>query len=197
MSKLQILLFVEDSGHEGVLTALINRLAAERGIRVDIEPRSVIGGHGQAIASLKRYIRDVVTGDAPLPEVLVVAIDSNCKGLAARRREIEQVVPSAVIPPERLVLAIPDPHVERWLLLDSSAVKAVLGKGCPAPDNKCDRDRYKQQLAQAVRGAGVEPLLGGIEYAEDIVTAMDLGRLELSDASLGATIRQLRRAMQR
>ena len=43
-----------------------------------------------------------------------------------------------------VILAPPDPHVERWLLLDGAAYKAVFGKGCDTPDLKCDRNHYKQ-----------------------------------------------------
>ena len=35
-----------------------------------------------------------------------------------------------------VVLAVPDPHVERWLLLDGAAFKAAVGHGCDAPDQK-------------------------------------------------------------
>jgi hypothetical protein len=87
--------------------------------------------------------------------------------------------------------------VERWLLLDSQAFKAVLHRGCDAPDQKCDRDRYKQLLDKAVRDAGVEPLLGGVEFAEDILRVMNLDRAGKSDASFAHLLRDLRAAFQR
>jgi endonuclease YncB( thermonuclease family) len=59
-------------------------------------------------------------------------------------------------------------------MLDGAAFKRVLGTGCQAPNQKCERDRYKRLLAEAVRGAGVVPVLGGIEYAEDLVAEMDI-----------------------
>ena len=90
-----------------------------------------------------------------------------------------------------VIYAIPDPHIERWLLLDSGAFKTVLGKGCPAPDQKCERDRYKYLLLEAIRGAGITPLLGGIEHAEDLVKAMDLQYLEQADDSLGRLLKAL------
>ena len=82
-----------------------------------------------------------------------------------------------------MVLAIPDPHVERWLLLDGAAFKTAVGHGCDAPDQKCDRGRYKKRLIDAVRDAGVTPILGGLEYAEDIVSAMDVSRAAQADRS--------------
>ena len=90
------------------------------------------------------------------------------------------------------ICAIPDPHIERWLLLDSSAFKTVLGKGCDAPNQKCSRDRYKQLLIEAMKNADVSPLLGGIEHAEDIVNAMDLVKMELADPSLGKFLKELK-----
>ena len=57
--------------------------------------------------------------------MIVVATDANCIGLQQRAKEIEA---SAAISP--VVLAIPDPHIERWLLLDGAAFKSVFGKGC-------------------------------------------------------------------
>ena len=88
--------------------------------------------------------------------------------------------------------AIPDPHIERWLLLDSAAFKAVLGRGCEVPQQKCERKRFKRLLLEAVRTAGVTPPLGGIEYTEKLVNAMDLRRLESADESLGRMLKDLR-----
>lgn len=45
---------------------------------------------------------------------------------------------------------------------------------------------------EAVRAAGVTPLLGGIEYTETLVKAMDLRRLESADESLGRLLKNLR-----
>ena len=87
--------------------------------------------------------------------------------------------------------AIPDPHIERWLLLDSAAFKAVLGRGCDVPQQKCERRRFKRLLLEAVRATGVTPLLGGIEYTEPLVKAMDLRRLESADESLGRLLKDL------
>jgi hypothetical protein len=106
-----------------------------------------------------------------------------------RKREIDGVSDKFK---QLMVCAIPDPHIERWLLLDSAAFKSIFGRGCKAPDQKCERDRYKRLLSEAVQATGVVPPLGGIEYAEDIVTAMDLGKMENTNASLGRFLKDLR-----
>lgn len=89
------------------------------------------------------------------------------------------------------VCAVPDPHIERWLLLDSAAFKEVLGKGCPAPDQRCERDRYKQQLLQAIRDTGRTPLLGGMEHAESLINAFDIARIAHTDNSFGKLVSEL------
>jgi len=92
-----------------------------------------------AIKELKKYVRDLQRGRESLPDLLIVATDGNCKGFLERKRQIEEVTKEFT----RLVIcAIPDPHIERWLLLDSAAFKKVLGKGCTAPIQKCERDLY-------------------------------------------------------
>jgi hypothetical protein len=68
----------------------------------------------------------------------------------------------------------------------------VLGRGCQAPQQKCQRRLYKRLLLEAVRAAGVTPLLGGIEYTEALVKAMDLRSSESADESLGRLLRDLR-----
>lgn len=184
----RIVLFAEDWGHEEFLGNLVLRVAHENGTVVSLVPRNVSGGHGQVISEFKAYLRGLRRGEEPLPDLLIVATDANCKGYAERRREAEDANERYK---DITIYAIPDPHVERWLLLDSSAFKSVFGKGCDAPDQKCKRDRYKTLLREAIRQAGVIPPLGGMEYAEDIVNAMDLQRMEKANASLGKFLKDL------
>ena len=98
--------------------------------------------------------------------------------------------------PAPMILAIPDPHIERWLLLDGSAFKAVFGQGCSAPDRKCSRNRYKQLLIEAICDAGRPPLLGGLEYAEDILRHMYIERVTRVDRSFGRFVGDLRQRHQ-
>jgi hypothetical protein len=131
-----------------------------------------------------------------MPDLLVVATDANCQGFSDRKREIEKAAYRLLeTNPEKLLMAIPDPHIERWMLVDSRAFKAVLGRGCEAPDQKCQRERYKQMLLAAMRAAGIVPPLGGMEYAREIVQHLDLERAGRLDPSLGSTVAGLRRGL--
>lgn len=183
--------FVEDFAHRQVIGALIRRLAAEIGLEIQIDWRNARRGHGQVVKEVKEYLRDI-DRQGTLPDLIVIGTDANCKGLTERSRDIP--VSDSHVP---VVLAIPDPHVERWLLLDGAAFKAALGQGCRAPDQKCARDRYKEALIKAVMAAGVVPSLGGIEFADDILAAMDLERAARADPSLQRFLDDLRQALRR
>ena len=184
----KISLFAEDYGHEAFLRPLLERLAADYELSVAIRPYSVRGGHGKVVSELKEYVADLMAYAENLPDMVMVATDANCQGFSKRRKQFQEA--SEPIR-DQVVLAVPDPHVERWLLLDSAAFKQVLGKGCTAPDQKCGRDRYKSLLAQAVVASGATPLLGGMEYAEDIVRAMDLNAIKKQDESLRTLVEEL------
>jgi hypothetical protein len=188
---IKVIVFGEDYAHEVVLCTLLNRLAVECKVPVEVHVRSAAGGHGRMLQELKDYVRELKRGRASLPDLFVVARDANCEGYVKRVKEITDTVEGY----EGLIVpAVPDPHVERWLLIDSHAFKKVLGQGCQAPDRKCDRDRYKQLLDGAVRKAGIEPLLGGVEFADDIITAMDLDRAGGEDKSFAHLLTDLRAA---
>jgi hypothetical protein len=141
------------------------------------------------VSKLKECINDLQSNQEELPNILIIATDGNCKGYTRRKQEIDSATKSFH---GRLIYAIPDPHIERWLLLDSVAFKKVLGKGCLAPVQKCERNLYKRLLLDAVRKTGVNPPLGGIEYTEDLVHAMNLEYLERTEDSLGKLLKALR-----
>lgn len=182
----RVVLFGEDLGHEKVLESLLNRLARAYRVPVNIDTRSTRGGHERALTELGAFLRELAAGNEVLPDLIVAAIDANCAPLNDKISEIKRLVPIELIP--FVVCAVPDPHVERWLLIDSHAFKEVLGQECDAPAQKCERGYYKTLLGEAVRKAGVNPLLGGMEYAEDIIQAMDLDMAQKTDKSFKRTI---------
>ncbi len=189
----EIALFVEDSSHRLIIEPLVRRIAEEAGASIQLNWRNAVGGHGRVVQELGGYLRDLARQGGPWPAVIIVATDANCDGLNKRVKEIGRHAQKALAP---VVLAVPDPHIERWLLLDGAAFKAAVGHGCDAPDQKCDRGRYKERLVEAVRDAGVAPILGGLEYAEDIVQGMNIDRAARADRSLARFVDSLRASVQ-
>jgi hypothetical protein len=185
----KVLLFVEDVAHEVLLSALLQRVASDQDVSIAVDIRTARGGRGRVLSALAIYLREIERGQQAVPDLLVVGTDGNCKGFLTRKQEIDEKTAGHSVP---VICAIPDPHIERWLLLDAAAFKAVLGKGCQAPDQKCERDRYKKLLIDAIREAGNRPLLGGIEHAEDIVREMNLPNVERQDDSFGKFLKAVR-----
>ncbi len=174
-------LFVEDVAHEDFLTALIQRLANEYSVEINIKTSSVRGGHGKVITELKQYMRGLQHNKEDLPDLVIIGTDSNCKNLSEREKAINEVVTDLA---DIVISMIPEPHIERWLLLDSGAFKTVYGKGCPSPDKKCERGRYKNILYNAIYQATLVSPLDGMERMEELINAMDLQRMTQSDKSL-------------
>ena len=185
-----IALFVEDAAHRKVIGALVIRLAAEQGIDIQLDWHTATGGHGRVAQKFAQYLRDFRFEGGPRHDLIIVAVDANCQG-AAKRKEFQHLDP-----PAPMLLAVPDPHIERWLLLDGAAFRKVFGKGCGAPDRKCQRDLYKGRLAQAMLAAGMPPGFIGVDFAEALVGAMNLDRAGRADASLKRFVDELRAALQ-
>lgn len=172
---IQVGLFGEDDAHRLLLRPLIERIASEESVPVEVHTRNATGGIPRVLGELSRYARDLETGVEGFLQVLVVAIDANCVGRNARTASIVDKVGDLY--PGVLVPAVPDPHIEKWYLADPQAVPRVLGERGTAvvPSMKCERSRYKTALVDAFSKYNVTPPLGGIEYGEDIVREMDFG----------------------
>jgi hypothetical protein len=193
MNKPVILdLFAEDQGHEEVVGAIVCRVAKEEGFDIQIRVRRARGGHGRVINELKLYQKSVLGGvvNLTLPDILVVAIDANCKKHAAARREIEEALDARIKP--LAAIACPNPHIERWCLVDPPSFNAIVGIEPILPRRKCAKDAYKSLLSDTVRKAGHVPTLGGIEFASELVIGMDLFRASRNDKSLKSFVEELR-----
>jgi len=177
-------LFVEDRAHEEFLRALVERVARDVQRRVVVTIRSARGGHGRAIAELELYQRAVASGSLGLrlPDLLVVGIDSNCSPWNRAVRGIRARVHQDFL--DRTAVACPEPHIERWYLADPDSFAEVVGSRPRGGKRKCERARYKRLLAEAVEKGGHTSPLGGIEFAPDLVAAMDLHRAGKMERSL-------------
>jgi hypothetical protein len=129
-----------------------------------------------------------------LPDLLVLMIDANCKGWSQARRDLEDAIDSKLF--VRCVIGCPDPHVEKWCLADPQAVQVVLGVAAPAIPEKCERHLYKQLLRKTIRDAGQPILTNEMEYAPDLVAAMDLYHAGKNQPSLRHFVDELRSALQ-
>ena len=190
----RVVLFCEDQGHEQVGRALIERIAREVGACINLDPRCARGGRGRAITELKVWQRALALGQMTgVPDLLVVLIDGNCEGVNATRKQIEPQLDRSVCPD--IIIGVPDPHVERWLIADIAAFTALVGVPPPADPGKCGRDVYKRIIRETVERAGIPLLSDVLELAPELVDDMDLFRAGKAQPALGQLIDDLQRAL--
>lgn len=191
--KVVVDIFAEDRGHEELLRPLLSRIAKEVGnVSPVIQVRSARGGHGRAMGEYRLY-QKFLSGrfasgmDA---DVVVVAIDGNCATYSSTRDKVL----SHTDPPlrDRVVVACPDPHVEKWYLADPMSFEIVVGSRPSVPDAKCKRHYYKELLRDAIREGGHPVMLGGVEFARELVAHMDLYRAGKTNPSLKALVDEYR-----
>ena len=188
-AKYIIAYFLEDAGQEAIIPPLVKRFIREAGkLAEDFDHRTLNARGGGSISSYKRFLADANRRMHLPADLLIVGSDGNCKGFATRRDEIKAV---AANPPYPIVVtAVPDPHVERWYLLDPSALAKVAGiSKMPAlPAHKCEKDYYKQLLRSAFTNSPIIPLLGGTEYGALVADKMDLYAASKADHGLAEFI---------
>ena len=195
--QLVVDLFVEDRAHEEFLKPLLMRIARDERVTVWARVRSARGGHARAIAEFKLYQRVVARGllTSVSADLVVVAIDGNCSTFADARRHLYAAAEPMLR--ERLVAACPDPHVERWYLADPQSFESIVGSRPDIGTRKCVRDHYKQVLASTIAQGGHPATLGGVEFAPELVAAMDLYRAGRNDSSLKAFVDDFRAKLRR
>jgi hypothetical protein len=174
------------------MTALLQRLAHELKVSLRVTPYSASGGFPRVHTEFQKFLRDLASNRIQTPDAIILVTDSNCVGQPARKKRFRPAIDRFPNLDSIIHFAIPDPHIERWMLLDANAFKAVFERGCTLPTIKCDKDEYKRLLLNEIRLAGIEPPLGGEEYVTDIVAAMDLNRAAQSEPSFGAAYSTLR-----
>ncbi|MBF2754627.1 MAG: DUF4276 family protein [Gammaproteobacteria bacterium AqS3] len=189
-SSIAIDAFGEDQGHEEVVGALIKRVSEEVCVRAVTNWNSARGGLPALMGNLAEYFEELKSSGGA-PDFVVVVADANSKGWSQRARELS--TDQVSIP---VVKAIPDPEIERWLLLDSQAFKKVFGTGFKASRQTQKPGFYKDRLKQVCIDAGFRPVLGGIEYAQDIVREVNLDRAARNDRSLKHFLDDFRAVLQ-
>lgn len=188
----EISVFCEDSFHENFVGAMLRRFESEYRVGSSFRILSARGGLPKMAGEFGEFLRDLDKGRLPRPDSVLVVVDANCLGYNERKQVMDRALEPYPQFQQIVDYAIPDPHIERWMLVDETAFRTVFGRGCTLPALKCAKDEYKRLLLKEVQASGVEPILGGQEYAEDIVNAMDLGHAETREPSLRLFLRSLR-----
>jgi hypothetical protein len=194
-NTLRIVYFFEDLAQEGFIKGLIRRIAEEKDVKIVEEVLNAT--HGSIIwIELEQFLRDIYHGILSIPDVLIIVIDGNCSTAIKVRKIIQQKVAQANIGLPYLACAVPNPHIERWYLEDPQALRQILPGAEPnCPRYKCQQDRYKNALKNAIRKAGVEPAQGGAEYGNDIAQLLNFYTLGKRDKAFKLFVDEVKQAI--
>ena len=192
---MRLALFLEDLGHERFVDSLVRRLADEACVPVEVHIRNARGGAPQLDQQFVQFLGGYAAAGVR-PDLVVVIRDTDCTGVDTVKSRYLRLVEEAGYFGD-VVVGAPEPHIECWYLADPPALQRVLRAPtqAPVPDSKCATGRFKQKLSQTVIDAGVAPLLGGIEYAERVVSEMDFYRAASNVPSLDTFIEDLRQVL--
>lgn len=191
--RLEIDLYVEDRAQEVFVSALVRRLADEAKTRIQLRVRWARGGAPRMLGELKRFQKIVEKHALDKPHLLIVARDANCKSWNEVYQKVNKYIDKRIFPV--FALACPVPHIERWFLADPASFQQVAGAECQPGKRKCERGLYKKILKETLLEGGNPVRLGGIEYAEDIVNAIDLHQARDNEPSLDHFIDELQKAL--
>ena len=172
--KRTIALAVEDRAHETVIRALLARIFSDEAENLhDWEVVVLSNRGGRSLERAYDYAKKC-TRPGQACDLLVIASDANCSTFVKKRKQIEGHLEEYA---GRFALALPDPHIEHWLLLDPKALQKGVGipKGIALPQYKCDKNYYKTELNRLLMSNEIVPQFpGGIEFAPDIIKHLDM-----------------------
>ena len=185
------LLFLEDRAQEQFVVSLIQKLLSNYRLLFRPDIRSSTGG-ASVWGHLRQFAQDLRAEDhaVEMIDMLVVAVDGNCKGFPAVANSIADIIqPTGLL--DKSILCVPEPHIEKWYLLDLRALRKTIDTrvSVRVPAHKCERDYYKALLGRAVAKGG--SLLGGPEYGSEIASRMDIARACRLDGSFAAFVEQV------
>jgi hypothetical protein len=198
MHNLSVAFFLEDIGQEAIIPPIFKRVASEEGIGPEcLECRVLHSRGGGSLSAYTKFLKDARKSRHASANLLIVGSDGNCKGFATRRDQILRKAEGS--PFTEVIAAVPDPHVERWYLLDIPTLENAAGVHITLPPvpEKCEKNFYKHLLRQAFDGTEVTPPLGGIEYGERIAVEMNLYNAGKQDHGLGDFVEKSRAWLRR
>lgn len=203
MDRINILYFLEDLAQEQFIVALVERIASDLSVparALSHHVRSARGGSLRVIGEFGEFVRDRRKAGIAGAEMIVVAVDGDCKGSLEMAKQLMKKVKDTDPFRDTLAFAIPDPHVERWYLLDQEALKKGSGlqRGIEPPPYKSKKDYYKTILRNALDGQGILSSLGGSEFGVEIAHNIShLYELGKQDPSFAKFVEDVKRILQR
>lgn len=193
VDRYTIRFFLEDNAQEAFIRPLVERMIKEGGKDINNYDLSVLYSRGGgSIRAYKDFIKQTKKRNHLRADLLIVGSDGNCNGFNKRKQQLIEAGKEVSYP--IIITAVPDPHIERWYLLDQQALAEAAGVSILAvpPTVKCDKNHYKKLLKEIFIAQNLFPPLGGAEYGPLIATTMNLYDAGTIDHALRDFVDQVR-----
>ncbi|MBI2906919.1 MAG: hypothetical protein HYX92_04620 [Chloroflexi bacterium] len=194
--KVHIIYFLEDIAHEKFIRGLVARIATQLGLSEDslIEDVRNAAGGSRTLRELRRFLADVGAAGSCSNQILLVAKDGNGAQYTRVSKDIAVILKSAGYQGPA-VLAVPNPYIERWYVIDTKAFQLATGAPVTSrlPRGHHPRGYYKMILRDALLAVGIRPVLGGAEYGEEVAKQVNLYQAGKADASFRRFVDDLTR----
>ena len=193
--EIRIDIFCEDRAHEIFLKSILGRVCSEFDLECNLSLRSAVGskhGKGKTLTEFKEYqkiIQSNVMGFEK-PDLLLIVVDCNCTAYNDTVKAIDNVIRKDIFP--HYIIACPDPHIEKWYLIDPDGFQDIIGVYPKMQLEKCEKNYYKNLFRDYIKESGKPSLLGGIDFGGEIVQAMDFYRSGKNDASFKHMVEDIR-----
>lgn len=198
MARYNIFFFLEDTAQESFIPAMVERLIRDEEKELNDYHLQILSARGGgSIRAYKDFLKQAKKRRNLDADVLIVGSDGNCNGFVKRKQQLLAASKGMSYP--EVISAVPDPHIERWYLLDGQALAdaAEVPVQVVSPTVKCDKNHYKNLLKKAFTDQGVIPMMGGAEYGAIVAKSMDIYNAGIVDHSLRDFIDQVRSWLKR
>lgn len=201
VDRLKVIYFLEDRAQEQFMLALVNRIASEVSIPSQLLSSTVMSSRGGSMVlnEFGQFTRDRRKAGVAGAAMIVVAVDGDCQGHAEKASQLLKKVKHTDPFRDILAFAIPDPHIERWYLVDQVALKKAAGlkQGIAPPPYKCQRAYYKKLLRDALREQDISSYDGSEFGAEIARNISDLHAAGKQDPSFAKFVEEVKRVLRR
>ncbi len=189
--------FVEDEAHEAFVRALLRRLASDEDLPVELNVATARGGKPRVLSEFRAYQAAARSGFGTLgsPDLLVLVVDCDCTPRTDCAATLEDVLDPGVF--AHHVVGLAASHVEAWYLADPDSFQLVVGVQPGQASDPCASNVHKRLLEETIRRGGHIVSNHGVEFAPDLVDAMDLYRAGKNDPSLNAFVSATRAELRR
>ncbi len=198
MAKYKIVFFLEDTAQEAFIRAMVERLIRDESKNINDYDLQVLSARGGgSIRAYKDFLKHAKRRNYQDADCLIVGSDGNCNGFTKRKQQLTKASNNLTHP--TIITAVPDPHIERWYILDSQALARAAGVTVQvvSPTVKCDKNHYKNLLKKVFTDQNIVPPLGGAEYGELVANEMDIYNAGVTDHSLKDFIDQVKSWLRR